>query len=400
MKLLMKIGLVCPASLPATQFGGIMFLCLDLAREISKKEHDVSIYTTDMDFSNDSHTFNKNLPRIEKIDEFTIKRSHVWTSIKLFFINPGIYFQMMNDDLDVIHTIGIRSFQSFVATLVAKKKKIPLIISDQGGLFTHPDYMSGTVFTKFLYFLQKPLIKYIIKNSTKIIVANEYERKIFSYFKAAEKCQIIKNGINLEKMNDGNIDFKKKYNVKDKYFLFLGRFNKVKGIDTLIHAINQIKNNNLMKNCKVIFMGVDFGYENEMERLIDDLKLREKIIIIKNPSREEVVSSYKQCEFLVLPSRWELSPLTPLDGFAFKKTVISTNAHGIPYTIENNKNSILVEAENSDVLADSIIKLLGDQNLVKKLGQAGYEYVTKTANSKKMAENTLNLYEHQLYVDN
>ena len=94
----MKIGLVCPASLPATQFGGIMFLCLDLAREFSENNHDVKIYTTDMDFSNGSHKFSKALPRIEKIDNFKIFRSHVWFSIKLFFVNPGIYKQMINDE--------------------------------------------------------------------------------------------------------------------------------------------------------------------------------------------------------------------------------------------------------------------------------------------------------------
>ena len=49
----MKIALVCPASLPATQFGGILFLCVDLAREISNLSHDVTIYTTNLDFAND-----------------------------------------------------------------------------------------------------------------------------------------------------------------------------------------------------------------------------------------------------------------------------------------------------------------------------------------------------------
>ena len=50
----MKIALTCPASLPATQFGGILFLCVDLAREFSKKGNDVVIYTTDLDFSNNA----------------------------------------------------------------------------------------------------------------------------------------------------------------------------------------------------------------------------------------------------------------------------------------------------------------------------------------------------------
>ena len=74
----MKIALVCPASLPAVQFGGILFLCVDLAREISKLGHTVTIYTTNLDFANDGTTFNKNLPKKEKILNFIIKLSNVW----------------------------------------------------------------------------------------------------------------------------------------------------------------------------------------------------------------------------------------------------------------------------------------------------------------------------------
>ena len=134
----MKIAFACPASLPATQFGGIMFLCIDLARELSKIGHDVSIYTTDLDFANNPKTFNRDLPRQEIIDKFTINRSHVWFSFGLFFVNPGMYFQLMKDNPNIIHAIGVRSFQSYIAALVSQKKKIPLVISDQGGLTTHP----------------------------------------------------------------------------------------------------------------------------------------------------------------------------------------------------------------------------------------------------------------------
>ena len=58
----MKIALVCPASLPATQFGGILFLAVDIARESTNLGNDVVIYTTDLDFANNANTFNKNLP--------------------------------------------------------------------------------------------------------------------------------------------------------------------------------------------------------------------------------------------------------------------------------------------------------------------------------------------------
>ena len=189
----MKIALVCPASLPATQFGGILFLAVDIAREATKLGNDVVIYTTDLDFANNPNTFNKDLPGEERIENFTIKRSHVWFKINLFFVNPGIYFQMIKDSPDVIHTIGIRSFQSFIAAIIAKKKRIPLVISDQGGLTTHPDLRSGGFFKKILYKLQTPMIRFVINNSTKISVANEYEKMIFAKLGQTAKIEVIRN---------------------------------------------------------------------------------------------------------------------------------------------------------------------------------------------------------------
>jgi len=128
----MKVALVCPASLPATQFGGIVFLAVDLAREISEMGHDVTIYTTDLDFDNSSNKFNKELPRIENFEKFTINRTHVWFSLKLFFVNSSMSKQIENDRPDIIHTIGLRSYQSIVAWKTSKKLNIPLIVSDQG----------------------------------------------------------------------------------------------------------------------------------------------------------------------------------------------------------------------------------------------------------------------------
>ena len=147
----MKIALVCPASLPATQFGGIVFLAVDLAQEISEMGHNVTIYTTDLDFSNGPNKFNKKLPRIEKFEKFFINRTHVWFSLKLFFVNTSMSKEIENDKPDIIHTIGLRSFQSIIAWRVSKKLNIPLVVSDQGGLTTHPFLTeSGFFFKNFV----------------------------------------------------------------------------------------------------------------------------------------------------------------------------------------------------------------------------------------------------------
>ena len=388
----MKIALLCPASLPATQFGGIMFLCLDLAKEMSKLEHEVNIFTTDLDFANNPNTFNKNLPRKEKIENFFINRSHVWFSIKLFYIAPASFFQLLKFNPQIIHTIGLRSFQSIIAALVSKIKKIPLVISDQGGLTTHPDYTNGTKLKKLLYFFQKPFINFIINQATKISVANQYEKEIFEQFNAVSKVEIIQNGINLSTFDTKNIQFKQKYKISKNYFLFLGRFSKVKGIDTLIHAIHLLQNKDKLGNFQLVIMGVDFGFEKEMFEMIKKFNLSEFIKVIRQPPRDDVLAAYNESEFLVLPSRWELSPLTPLEGFVFKKAVISCNAHGIPFTIKNNENCILVTPGDSSQLADAIYDFIINKEKRKKFGESGYNQVITECNSKEMANKTLKLY--------
>ena len=387
----MKIALTCPASLPATQFGGILFLCLDIAKESSKKNHDVTIFTTDMDFANNPTTFNKNLPTTEKIENFTIKRSHVWLSFSLFFINPKMYFQMMNSEFDIIHSIGVRSFQSFIAALVSKRKKIPLVISDQGGLTTHPDLTSSGLLKKLLYKLQTPMIKFVINQAKKISVANEYEKNIFLNFSDESKITIVRNGINLETMTS-NVNFKEKYKIEKNFILFLGRFSKIKGIDTLLSSINLLKNEKLIQNFQFVIMGVDFGFEKDMFQLIKKFNIDNLVKVIKNPSREDVLSAYKHCEFLVLPSKWELSPLTPLEGFAFKKPVISTTAHGIPYTVKDKVNGLLIEPGDEISLSNSIIELLSNQDRCLELGRSGYDLVNDICNSKTMVKETLKIY--------
>lgn len=387
----MKIALVCPASLPATQFGGIMHLCLDIAKETSRSGHDVTIYTTDMDFANNAHTFNKKLPRMETFDKFKINRSHVWFYLQLFFVNPGIYFQISKGKPDIIHTIGVRSFQSLAAALISRRNRIPLILTDQGGLTTHPD-ISNNVVKKLLYRIQLPMIRFIINQASMITIGNEYERKIFSQFCSETKLVLVRNGIDLERMHGSTINFKAKYNISSQYILFVGRFAHVKGVDVLIKAFAAIKNESIVSDIKLVIMGVDFGFESEMIKLINELKIADKTVIIKKPPREDVLAAYAECQFLVLPSRWELSPLTPLEGFVFKKPTISTVAHGIPYTIKDGQNAILVESGNTEHLAKAILKLLTDEKTRLEYGENGYRLVHDICNSKVMAQNMLQIY--------
>ena len=244
------------------------------------------------------------------------------------------------------------------------------------------------------------MIKFVLNQSSKIIVANKYDEKIFREFSNEGKITSVRNGINLKDFQKIEINFKEKYSIRFPFILFVGRFSKVKGVDTLIKSFNLIKNHNEVKNLKLIIMGVDFGFQEKMLKMIKKYELEEKIIVIKKPPRKDVIAAYSESEFLVLPSRWELSPLTPLEGFVFKKPVISTNAHGIPFTISNNENGILVEPDNPKELSNAILDLIKNKDKIRELGIAGYKLVNETCNSANMAKNTLDVYNNLITKTN
>ena len=301
---------------------------------------------------------------------------------------------MLKDNPDVIHTVGIKSFQSIIAAIISKHKGIPLVISDQGGLTTHPFLETSGIIKKILYKIQFPLVRFIINQATKITVPNEYEKNIFKKFTNESKIEIISNGINLETLIPSTNNFKEKYGITKNFILFVGRFSHSKGIDILLNAINILKNNIALKDLKFVIMGVDFGYEEKMFHLIKTLEIKNSIQIIRNPPRDDVISAYQECEFLILPSRWELSPLVPLEGFAFKKTIISTDTDGIPYTVKNNVNGLLFPQEDFQELSKLILELVTNIDKRNSLGLAGYDMVQNESNSKIMSKKTLDVYQN------
>lgn len=388
----MKIAITCPASLPATPFGGILIVAANLAKNFNSLGHDVTIYTTDLNFKNKNMIFDKKLSRVDNSNGFKIKRSHVILKVFTYFVNPGIYFQLKKDKPELIHVIGIRSFQAFMATLISKSQKIPMIASDYGGLTTHPEIKKGSFFKKILYKLQKPMIKFIMNQAKMIIAANEYEVSDFLNITKSKKIKIIRNGIDLESLQSPKFDFKNENKIDGRILLFVGRFDYVKGIDILLDAFSKICFEDEFLDVKLVIMGSNFGFKNKMIELIKKMELTNRVKIIENPLRDEVISAYHSSEFLVLPSRWELSPLTPLEGFACKKTSISCNTSGIPFVIKNKENGILVESENSNELAESIRKLLKDKNLQKNLSMEGFKAIQEKLNSKYMVNQFLETY--------
>ncbi|MEM5777165.1 MAG: glycosyltransferase family 4 protein [Candidatus Aenigmatarchaeota archaeon] len=148
---------------------------------------------------------------------------------------------------------------------------------------------------------------------------------------------------------------------KGDYAIFMGRLSPEKGLWTLIHAFERLK------DLKLSIVGTG-PLEEPIKNYIYENR-------IKNISMEgfkqgvEKDNLLKKALFMVFPSEWyEHFPIVLLEAFAFGKPVIASNIGNMPLIVEEGKSGVLFEAGSVDDLAEKIKDLSEDPSKIIKMG--------------------------------
>ena len=76
--------------------------------------------------------------------------------------------------------------------------------------------------------------------------------------------------------------------------------------------------------------------------------------------------------------------------------VIGTNIGGIPETFEDGATGMLIPSKNSELLAQVLISLLSDRELLKTMGQKASEFVHKNFSLSNMVNGVIKVYDNAL----
>jgi glycosyltransferase involved in cell wall biosynthesis len=167
---------------------------------------------------------------------------------------------------------------------------------------------------------------------------------------------------------------KKKYNIKGKMILYVGRiYSYQKGLDYLIRAIPIILSKET--EIKFVMIGEDYGSKASLIKLAKKLKVEKYIIFTGHIPYNELLKAYAAADVFVLPSIFEPFGIVLLEAMASKKPIVATNVGGIPEIVKNGKNGILVRPKNEEELADAILFLLSHEDQAKMMGINGYNMV-------------------------
>jgi glycosyltransferase involved in cell wall biosynthesis len=173
---------------------------------------------------------------------------------------------------------------------------------------------------------------------------------------------------------------------------FVGRFTKDKGIVELIEAYRKIKME--IEGVKLLLVG-KFEEGDPIPFDIVDFILNDPNIILTGYV-EDSVPYYFCMNVLAFPTYREGFGNTSIEAAAAGIPVVTTNATGSVDTVIHNKTGYIVPVGRVDLLADSILELLLNQEKARLFGQAGKERAEEEFKSEVIWGKLNQLYQEHL----
>ena len=371
---------------------GITNVVYTVTKELAKRGHEVTVYTSNVLDLHREVTFRASNLVVNGVDVHYFRSS--WR-YKTFIATPSI-IPMLSKNLskfDVIHLHDCRSFQGIFAYLFAKAKKVPCIFQPHGSYLSSLSDSPSKILAKTA--LDKLVSGEIIQNASKVIALGQEEAEQYRCVGVPlKKVAIVPNGIDLTEYSDlpPQGSFKKKFGLdkNEKIVLYLGRIHKIKGVDILCRAFAHILHK--LDDVRLVIVGPNDGYLDEIEALIKVLRIESKVLISGPLYGLTKLEAYIDANVYVLPSRYETFPMTVLEAYACGKPVVASRVGELKDLVINEITGLLFEPGNIGQLAENILHLLIDSDKAEKMGLRGKEFAAKNFAIERVIANLERVY--------
>ena len=382
----MRILQVVPYFHPA--YGGPAVAVDYVTRELVRRGHEVTVYTTD---TIDSGTRQK--PRYLEIRGVKVRyfrnlsNSLAWHRLSFA---PGIIPQIRKEikTFDVIHLQDYRNFQNIVIHHYARKYNVPYLVQARGSVVTF--FQKG----KLKRFFDAIWGRCILKDASKLIALTLAEVEQYKSMGISDdKIEIIPNGIDILTFEDlpKSGEFRAKYGLKDnqKIVLYLGRIYWIKGLDLLANAFADISRD--LSGVKLVIVGPDDGFLPTLQKLIKELGIEEKVLLTGPLYGRDKLEAYVDADVYTLPSVYETFPNTVLEACACGTPVVVTDRCGIADII-NGQVGLAIPYEKNQ-LSDAILRILSDDKIRQRFSLKGRALVREKFDWTRIVDQLEDVYQ-------
>ncbi|MBI4053992.1 MAG: glycosyltransferase family 4 protein [Candidatus Doudnabacteria bacterium] len=237
------------------------------------------------------------------------------------------------------------------------------------GLKTTVDYVLGFVLDNKT---QKKYARLIYNRADKLVFLSQAaarEGKLLG----AESVKIRILGVAIEtdlfRPLSDKAGFRTRLKLKgEKIVLFIGRINFAeKGLDYLLRAMPEIVTALPGVNLVIVGSGQD---SDRMRSMIQELRLDGCVQTVGKRSFAELVDYLNAADVLVIPSIWmEAFGQVTIEGMACGVPVVTSDAGAGPEINIDGQTGFVVPAKNSPGIVQTVVRILRDPALQKRLGQ-------------------------------
>jgi D-inositol-3-phosphate glycosyltransferase len=157
--------------------------------------------------------------------------------------------------------------------------------------------------------------------------------------------------------------------------LFVGRLERLKGVDIAIHALAELRARG-HGEARLLVVGEDSrdGDESERERLegvASAAGVRGAIEFVGSVAHHELPYFYAAADVCVMPSYSESFGLVGLEAQACGCPVVASDVSGLRSVVREGVTGFLVAGDNPTDYADRIARLLDCPDLARQMGHRG-----------------------------
>ena len=138
--------------------------------------------------------------------------------------------------------------------------------------------------------------------------------------------------------------------------------------------------------------------EADLRKLSGDLGVAADVVFAG--FRTDIPELTEAVDIAVLPSHFEGMGRVLLEAMARGKPVVATTVGGIPEIVLHEKTGILVPPGNAEQLAGALERLICDRALRSELGHRGRDRIDDCFSSRRMVEETAEVYRQVLACTN
>jgi glycosyltransferase involved in cell wall biosynthesis len=171
--------------------------------------------------------------------------------------------------------------------------------------------------------------------------------------------------------------------------LFAGTWIKRKGTIDLIAAFTCLSTRFPWLQLKVLGGGVP----EEVVRDSFPKGIREKVHCLNTVTEEETARAFAKADLYVLPSLFEGTPLTLLEAMMSGLPIVTTDTCGMRDTIDHERNGLLVPIRSPENITKACERLIENEALRVRLGQAAQEEALKKYTWQQVAAPIQAVYE-------